>query len=210
VCPPRRSARSADRVTVVAPLTARWVEAALELDGWWAETPGAFRFEMAAEPAVRGVVRRLFGTEDGPAVIRVRVHVALGWIAGASGSRELVVEGQRICWRERARDAVQLAPGVRIVQGAFGDAGGTPRRPRLGEVDGVVVELDAVDPDVAAMMVARYAAACVVIPDVPLGEWLEVRRMHLEDSLAAVKGLSQSLSGADVDGRQVAGEGSRG
>jgi hypothetical protein len=133
-----RVTREETRITLMAPPHPDLPGLARSLDGW-AER-GVWCFGLPAEPAVRALARRLFGTDGDDRVPLVTLRCRLGPTDEREGE---VWRFGRLLVARRGRDqAVRLGRGVTLVEGDFPSRAGRLRAPRVFGADGVGVVLE--------------------------------------------------------------------
>lgn len=132
------------------------------LNGRWAPARKAWKFAANDIEAVRETVRDHFGYDDRP-VETVTVRVALEG-EFSRGDNELEMFSRTLA-RRPGRDAdVELARGVRLIDGQFDGSAGSTRYPSLGDVDGIVLEVRDVPADHTDL---TEEGVTIMTPDAP-------------------------------------------
>jgi hypothetical protein len=122
---------------VKSPLHADWTASAKGLRGMWDRARGGWRFDdVRSLDLVREKLLNVYG-ECGDPVEHATVRVELEGDLPAA----LYGFGRLLADRGGRDSRVDLGTRVLLVKGAFREWGGSAKYPRIGEVEGVVIEV---------------------------------------------------------------------
>ncbi|MFJ5952572.1 hypothetical protein [Streptomyces noursei] len=129
-------------IAVHTPYNTAFVSHARDLDGRWNKpVHGAWTFDIRDEERVRGMLRKIFGTdgrsETAGDVVTVRVRLADHMV----GRSRAEFAGREIAVRPGRDLPVRFATGVVLIEGRLPRGGGSVRYPEIEAGDDVVVEI---------------------------------------------------------------------
>lgn len=155
------------------------------LGGRWDRDRRQWKFDARDTEKIRAACRAVFGYDDQAREV-VDVRVTLRDARYGGDPDEIVMFGRSIA-RRPGRDAeVRLGRGVTLVEGYFQGSGGSMRRPEIGDVSGVVIDVrdvPASHPDLDSPGV-EIIAAPIVDRDALIAE-----KSRLEVRLAEINAL---------------------
>ncbi|MFJ6437779.1 hypothetical protein [Streptomyces sp. NPDC091416] len=182
------------RIAVRTPYNAEFISQAKDLDGVWGLPDAPARswvFDIRDEERVRGLLRKVFGTDGSleAAIDVVTVRVRLTDHMVARNRAEFA--GRKIAVRPSRDEPVQLGKGVVLIEGTLADGGGSVRYPEINAGGDVVLEIRDIP---RGALETEEADFYQIVPDErPVG--LEALRAERARLLARVADIEALLEG---------------
>ncbi|OZG68246.1 hypothetical protein [Bifidobacterium eulemuris] len=130
-----------DKVLLYSPYDAECVKDCRQMGGKWDSGRRAWAFDKRDMERVERIAAKYFGytPSSGAAgegeLVDVRFKAEDFYHAG-----EIRVGDRRLVWRTDRDRPVHFAVGVVVVEGRFGDSGGSAKNPSVGDTEGIVLE----------------------------------------------------------------------
>lgn len=139
--------KTEDAIAVTSPYDGEFIARAKEIGGRW--NGDAWVFDVRDEERVRDLCMSVYG-EDGRATGSEDL-VSIRFDAGRAGNyviegAEMRLAGRRIAHRPKRDWNVKTTKNVVVVEGSFENSGGSRKNPRIGDVEGVILEIRDLSP----------------------------------------------------------------
>lgn len=171
---------SDDKVFVESPYDGNFISEAKTIGGRW--DGNAWVFDVRDEDRVRDLCLNIYG-ENGRAangeVVDVRLDVKEAeWELLHDGDQEIRFAGRRFARRPSRDEQVVLSEGVIVAEGSFESSAGSRKNPKIGRVNGVVLEIRDLPVSVADRIEQELGSAVTIMGDV------DVKQQATKDALS--------------------------
>ncbi len=177
------------KIEVQSPYSEEFVNFARSMNGSWNGRYKSWFFDVRDEKLIREKCLELYGTdgEEKTETVTIRINVD-----DAEYGQSLTICGRDVAYRP-SRDAHVRLNETIVIEGGFGDSGGSRKNPRLNPEDGTVLEARNVPINLAKKAVEENPAACKIVDENWQKKQLIQRKKELEAELEKINEELKSL-----------------